>query len=78
MGLQYFPLILTLMEMHIKYMVILEVGHILLLSKDQNILINLLRANPTKWSSTLKQFIGSCQQIFGVCLTVLGGCRFKG
>ena len=26
--------------------------------------INPLTANPTKWSNTLKQYMGCCQQVF--------------
>ena len=33
--------------------------------------VNLLSANPTKWSSTLKQFVGFCRRIVWVCLTIL-------
>ena len=37
--------------------------------------INSLSANPTKWWSTLKQFVGCCQRIVWVCLTILWGWR---
>ena len=40
--------------------------------------LNPLSANPTKWSNTLKQFIGNGGQIVGVCLTILWGWRIKG
>ena len=30
-----------------------------------------LSANPTKWSNTLKQFVGCCRPIIWVCLTIL-------
>ena len=33
--------------------------------------VNPLRANPTKWSNTLKQFADCCQRIVSVCLTIL-------
>ena len=33
--------------------------------------INSLSANPTKWSNTLKQFVGFCRRIVWVCLTIL-------
>ena len=33
--------------------------------------INPLNANPAKWSSTLKQFVGCCPHIASVCLTIL-------
>ena len=33
---------------------------------------NPLNTNPPKWSNTLKQFIGYCQRIVWVCLTILG------
>ena len=36
-------------------------------------ILNPLSANPTKWPDTLKQFVGSCRQIVGVCLTILWG-----
>ena len=39
--------------------------------------INPLRANPTKWSNTLKQFVGCWRRIVWVCLN-LWGCRLKG
>ena len=35
------------------------------------IYINPLSANPTKWSNTLKQFVGFCRRIVWVCLTIL-------
>ena len=38
---------------------------------------NPLSANPTKWSSTLKQFLGNNWQIFSVCLTILWGWCLK-
>ena len=36
-----------------------------------------LNANPTKWSNTLKQFIGNSRRIIWVCLTILWGWRLK-
>ena len=36
------------------------------------------RTNPTKWSNTLKQFIGNSQWIVWVCLTIVWGWRLKG
>ena len=33
------------------------------LSTKQNFYLNLLSANQTKWSNTLKQFAGFCRQI---------------
>ena len=33
--------------------------------------ITLLRANPTKWSHTLKQFVRKSRRIACVCLTIL-------
>ena len=36
-----------------------------------NAKLNLLNANPTKWSNTLKQFIGNSGQIVPVCWTIL-------
>ena len=35
--------------------------------------LNLLSANPAKWSNTLKQFVGKSRQIVWVCLTILWG-----
>ena len=35
--------------------------------------LNPLRANPTKWSNALKQFVGNRRQIISVCLTILWG-----
>ena len=32
---------------------------------------NPLTASPTKWSHTLKQFVGCCREIIWVCLTIL-------
>ena len=34
--------------------------------------------NPTKWSVTLKQFVGCCRQLIWVSLTVLWSWRLKG
>ena len=36
-----------------------------------NYSINPLSATPTKWSNTLKKFVGKSRQIVGVCLTIL-------
>ena len=36
-----------------------------------------LSANPTKWSNTLKQFVGKSRQIIWACLTILCGWRLK-
>ena len=35
--------------------------------------INLLPANPTKWSYSLKQLVACCRRIVWVCLTILWG-----
>ena len=40
--------------------------------------LTLLSANSSKWSNTLKQFVGNSRQIVGVCLTILWGWRLKG
>ena len=39
---------------------------------------NTLSANPTKWWNTLKQFVGFCEQIVWVYLTILWCPRLKG
>ena len=39
---------------------------------------NPLSSNPTKWSNTLKQFVGQSRRIVSVCLTILWSCRVKG
>ena len=38
-------------------------------------IINPLSATPTKWSKTVKQFVGNYQQIVWVCLTIWSGWR---
>ena len=38
----------------------------------------LLSANPTKWSNTLKQFIGNSRRIDWVCLTISWGWHLNG
>ena len=45
---------------------------------NKYITLNLLKANPTKWSNTLKQFVGCCRRIVWVCLSILWGWRLKG
>ena len=40
--------------------------------------INPLSANPTKWSNTLKQFVGFCRRIVLVCLIILWGWGLQG
>ena len=40
-----------------------------------NVDVNSLSVNPTKWSNTLKQFVGFCRRIVRVCLTILWGWR---
>ena len=40
--------------------------------------VNPLSADPTKWSNTLKQFVGNSQQIVWMCLTILWNWRLKG
>ena len=37
-----------------------------------------LSANPTKWSNTLKQFVGKSQLIVSVCLTIFWDWQLKG
>ena len=39
--------------------------------------VNPLSANPTKWSNTLKQFVGFCRRIVWVYLTFFGGWHSK-
>ena len=39
---------------------------------------NPLSANPTNWSSTLKQFVDNSRQIVWVCLIILKGWGLKG
>ena len=39
---------------------------------------NHLSANHSKWSDTLKQFVGCCRQIVSVCVTILWGWCLKG
>ena len=39
---------------------------------------NPFSANPSKWSNTLKQFVGFCRRIVWVCLTTLWGWRLNG
>ena len=46
--------------------------------KPKKIKLNPLSANPTKWSSTIKQFVGFCRRIIWVCLTILWGWHLKG
>ena len=41
------------------------------------ITVNPLNVNPTKWSNTVKQFVGNSQQIAWVCLTILWGLALK-
>ena len=41
------------------------------------LLFNPLSPNPTKWSNTLKQFIGNSRRIVWVCLTILWDWRLK-
>ena len=40
--------------------------------------LNPLNANPTKWSNTVKQFVGKCRRIVSVCLTILWGWCLSG
>ena len=40
--------------------------------------VNPLNSNPTKWSNTLKHFLGKSRWIVWVCLTILWGWRLKG
>ena len=37
---------------------------------NTDLVFNPLRANPTKWSNTLKQFVGISRHITWVCLTI--------
>ena len=39
---------------------------------------NTLSAKPTKWSNTLKQFVGRIRRMVWVCLTILWDWRLKG
>ena len=47
-------------------------------SRESPFSFNPLCANSTKWSNTLKQFVGCWQRIVWVCLTILWGWRLKG
>ena len=40
--------------------------------------LNPLSTNPTKWSNTLKQFVGFFRRIVWVCLTILWDWRLIG
>ena len=40
--------------------------------------VNLLSVSPTKWSNTLKQFVGKRTRIVSMRLTILWGWRLKG
>ena len=42
------------------------------------VIFNPLSANPTKWSNTLKQFVGNRRLIIWVCYTILKGWYIKG
>ena len=46
-------------------------------TNGEYILFNPLTANPTKWSNTLKQFLGNRGRIIWVCLTISRGWRLK-
>ena len=37
-----------------------------------------LSANPTKWSNTLKQFVGNSRRTVRVCLTIIRDWPLKG
>ena len=62
---------------------ILDVGHVpfedaIINCNESKKGINPLGANPTKWSNTLKQFIGKSLQNIWVYLIILWGWRLKG
>ena len=44
----------------------------------KNLHHNSLISNPTKWSNTLKQFVGNSRRIIWVCLAILWGWHLKG
>ena len=46
-----------------------DLNSVMISTLDEN--LNPLSANPTKWSTSLKQFVGCCWRIVWVCLTVL-------
>ena len=46
--------------------------------RNSYLFINPLSANPTKWSNTLKQFVGCCRRIVWVCLTILWDWLLRG
>ena len=45
--------------------------------KLENVALNPLNANATKWSNTFKQFVGNKRHIVWVCLIILWGWRLK-
>ena len=49
-----------------------------LLGSTRRLWVNTLSANPTKWSSTLRQIVGNYRRIVKMCLTILWDCRQKG
>ena len=61
-------------------LVLQQMNNHIFLQNNSNYIVsfNPLNANPTKWSNTLKQFIGCCRRIFWVCLNILWGWRLKG
>ena len=56
------------------------IGHFLSFSKKETSdmkWVNPLSTNPTKWSNTLKKFVGKSWRIAWVCLIILWGWRLK-
>ena len=82
-----FPLLPQMMNVQNCYWIISRRGFacsscfIIIIIQRHNIIVvcflNPLRANPTKWTNALTQFVGNSRQIVWVCLTILWGWRLK-
>ena len=70
---QFFSLVI----LHQGYVFPQSVNNIYIICKIYMIHFNLLSANLTKWSNTLKQFVRCCRWIVCVCLTILWAWRLK-
>ena len=91
LKIYHFPVRLNLSEAHYKLTIyskasIKSVSFLLLPRKVFSLRflikfshdVNPLSVNPKKWSNTLKQFVGCCRWMVGVCLTIFGGWHLNG
>ena len=69
--------ILKLTELYCKIFYVGMSWYLLIVVGFRAVILNPVNANSTKWSNTVKQFVGFCRRIVWACLTILWGWSLK-